>query len=315
MIVFIGNFNGVFDIFFLNIDIFEICNLINDDIYDVGFLFLFDGLKIVFILIFEENGDFFEIDFLNLMECICLIEDEYYDIDLIYFLDGCCLFFMFDCMGVENIYGLEFEMNELFQYINMIIGVFQFIVLVQFGLLDCFIYIGFWKSCFDLYQIQIDELIKVMSFDVIEDVFDVDLYVCFEFDIQVVIDEMVKELGKKFCFFFEDVLIFVGVDDNQMLIGQVFLQFIDFYGDCCFMMIFQFIDSFLNFDVFYWDLLCCWQWQLYVFDNWFFFIGWNFQNGCIECGLMVFQQIGLWGMMIYLFGFNCCVEFSFGFFS
>lgn len=314
-IAFTGNLDGRFDIFLLDTETLEIRNLTNDDIYDAAPAFSPDGSKVLFTSILEENGDLFEIDLSNPTQRVRLTEDEYHDTDPTYSPDGQRVFFTSDRTGAENIYGLDLETKELSQFTNTITGAFQPAVLSQPGSPDRLVYAGFWKGRFDLYQTEIDEPIKVTSLDAIEDPGDPDDYARFEPDIQVTIDETAKEPGKKFRLFLEDAQTFAGVDDNQTLIGQVLLQFTDFYGDRRLTTIFQSIDSFSNFDVVYSDLSRRWQWQAHAFDNRFFFIGRNFQNGRIERGPTAFQQTGLRGTLIYPFSFYRRFEVSLGYLS
>ncbi len=312
-IAFNGNLDGQFDIFLLDLDTLDIRNLTNDEIYDAAPSFAPGGGKIVFTSILEESGDLFEIDLSNPTVRNRLTDDEYHNTDPIYGPKGERIFFTSDRTGAENIYGLDLEANELSQYTNTITGAFMPTMLSQPGSPDRLVYTGFWKGRFDLYQTEIDEPIKVTSLDTIEDPSNVDNFARFEPDIQVTIDETAKEDKKKFRLFLEDAQTFAGVDDNQTLIGQVLLQFTDFYGDRRLTTIFQSIESFSNFNVFYTDLSRRWQWQVHAFDDRTFFIARNFIEGRIERGRTAYKQTGLRGTLIYPFSFYRRAEFSLGY--
>ena len=85
------------------------------------------------------------------------------------------------------------------------------------------------------------------------------------------------------------------MDDDQTFIGQVFLQFSDFFGDRRLLAIFSSVSSFQNFDVIYSDLSRRNQRSLHVFDNRDFYRGedFNFVTGNFERGREAFKQTGV----------------------
>ena len=312
-IAFTGNLNGNFDIFLLDTETLDIRNLTNDDIYDAAPSFSPDGSKVVFTSILEETGDLFEIELANPTQRRRITDDEYHNTDPVYGPGGDTVYFTSDRTGAENIYGLDLATSELSQYTNTITGAFQPTILSQPGSPNRLVYTGYWKSRFDLYQQEIDEPIKVTSLDEFDALASVDDYARFEPDIQVTVDETAKEDKKGFRLFLEDAQTYIGVDDDQTFLGQVLLQFTDFYGDRRLTTIFSSIESFSNFDVFYTDLSRRWQWQLHAYDDRTFFIGRNFFDGRIERGQTAFKQTGMRASLIYPFSFYRRAEFTLGY--
>ncbi|HVS63036.1 MAG TPA: hypothetical protein VMT85_05960 [Thermoanaerobaculia bacterium] len=309
-IAFSGNIDGQFDIFLLDLDSLEIVNLTNDDIYDGGPTFSPDGESLVFVSVPEEGAQIFRIALDDPQTRTRITDDEFTNTDPTFSSDGGTIYFTSDRTGAENIFGLELETRQLTQYTNAVTGCFMPTVLTKVGEADRLVYAGYWKGRFDLYEAEIAEPILVTELEDPEAAGTAGEIERFVPDIQVTVDESAKRDKKGFKLFLEDAQTFAGVDDDQTVIGQVFLTFSDFLGDRRLFALFQSIESFSNFNVTYFDLSNRWQWSLSAFDDRTFFIGRNFFDGRIERGRSLFQQTGVSGGLTYPFSFSKRVEMN-----
>ncbi len=77
------------------------------------------------------------------------------------------------------------------------------------------------------------------------------------------------------------------------------MRFSDFLGDRRIIGIFQSVESFQNFDVFYLDLSDRLQWRAHLFDNRDFFIARDRSTGFLERGRAAYTQTGAIGSLVY----------------
>ncbi|HVR28788.1 MAG TPA: hypothetical protein VMS86_04575 [Thermoanaerobaculia bacterium] len=295
-IAFSGNTEGVFDLFLLDLDTLEIQNVTDDPIYDGAPSFSPDGRLLVFSSVIGEHAQLFTVELAS-GERRRVESSESNDMDPIYSSDGRRLYFTSDRNGANNIYSLDLESRQLRQHTNAVTGCFMPAVLPQPDGSDRLVYTGYWKGRFDLYMADLTEPIgEVQITELIETgpVTAADLPV-FEPDIQITLDEANKETKKGFKLFLEDAGGGIGVDDDQTFIGQVYLQFSDFFGDRRLLGIFSSVSSFQNFYVNYTDLSRRNQRSLTLFDERDFFQGNQFNpfTGFIERGDEAFRQTGL----------------------
>ena len=291
-VAFGGNQNGQYDIFELDLETLEIRNLTNDEVFDSAPSYSHDGEWLVFSSVPGERGQLFRLN-RETMERTRVSSDEHHNTDPVFSGDDGTVYFTSDRSGAENIFGLDLDRGELRQYTNAITGCFQPTVLTTAGTDDRLVYAGFWKGRFDLYERDIDEPIgEVQVVDVGiggDPIPPIDL---FEPDIQVSIDESNKEDKRGWRLFLEDAQTAIGVDDNQTFLGQVYLQFSDFLGDRRLFTTFASVERFSQFNVTYLNLSNRLQWQVSLFDNRAFYVGYDYRYGYYERGRSLFQQTG-----------------------
>ncbi len=291
-VAFGGNRNGQYDIFELDLETLEIRNLTNDEVFDGAPSYSNDGTSLVFSSVPGETGQLFRLD-LETLERTRVSSDEHHNTDPVFSGDDGTVYFTSDRSGAENIFGLDLDSGELRQYTNAITGCFQPTVLTRAGSDDRLVYTGFWKGRFDLYEADIDEPIGEVQIVDLETGGDpippIDL---FEPEIQVSIDESNKEDKRGWRLFLEDAQTAVGVDDNQTFLGQVFLQFSDFLGDRRLFTTFASIEQFSQFNVTYLNLSNRLQWQVSLYDERHFYVGYNYRYGYYERDRSLLQYTG-----------------------
>ncbi len=291
-VAFGGNQNGQYDIFELNLETLEIRNLTNDEVFDGAPSYSHDGEWLVFSSVPGETGQLFRLN-LETMERRRVSSDEHHNTDAVFSGDDGTVYFTSDRSGAENIFGLDLDTGELRQYTNAITGCFQPTVLTTAGSDDRLVYTGFWKGRFDLYERDIDEPIgEIQVVDVGIGGDPIPAIDLFEPDIQVSIDESNKEDKRGWRLFLEDAQTAIGVDDNQTFLGQVYLQFSDFLGDRRLFTTFASIEQFSQFNVSYLNLSNRLQWQVSLFDERHFYVGYNYRYGYYERGRSALQYTG-----------------------
>ena len=291
-VAFGGNRNGQYDIFELDLETLEIRNLTNDEVFDGAPSYSNDGTSLVFSSVPGETGQLFRLD-LETLERTRISSDEHHNTDPVFSGDDGTVYFTSDRSGAENIFGLDLDSGELRQYTNAITGCFQPTVLTRAGSDDRLVYTGFWKGRFDLYEADTDEPIGEVQIVDLETGGDpippIDL---FEPEIRVSIDESNKEDKRGWRLFLEDAQTAVGVDDNQTFLGQVFLQFSDFLGDRRLFTTFASIEQFSQFNVTYLNLSNRLQWQVSLYDERHFYVGYNYRYGYYERDRSLLQYTG-----------------------
>jgi Tol biopolymer transport system component len=311
-IAFSGNRSGQFDIFLLDLDSLEIRNLTTEDIYDGAPAFSPDGKRLAFVSVLDEGSDIFLLD-LDTGQRTRVTADEWVNTDPVFSSDGKRIFFTSDRTGAENIYGLDLESRQLTQYTNTITGAFMPAVLRRVGEPDRLVYTGYWKGRFDLYESEIEEPLQVTQLEPAATATAEELP-RFEPDILVSIDESKKEAKRGFRLFLEDADAVAAIDDDQTVVGQIVLQFSDFFGDRRLIGLFQSVESFSNFQVSYYNLSRRWQWGATLFDDNTFFVGRNFFDGRIERVRSAYQLTGATASLIYPFSFYRRFELTGGYF-
>jgi Tol biopolymer transport system component len=306
-IAFAGNTEGVFDLFLLDLDTLEIQNVTKDSIFDGSPAFSPDGRLLIFSSVIGEYAQLFVVD-LTTGERRRMESGEANDIDPIFSSDGSRIYFTSDRSGgVNNIYSLDIESRQVRQHTNAVTGCFMPAVLPQPDGTDKLVYTGYWNTRFDLYLADVEAPIgELQTAAIVEPgpVTPEDLPV-FEPDIQISLDEANKEKRKGFKLFLEDAGGGIGVDDDQTFLGQVYIQFSDFFGDRRLLGIFSSVESFSNFYVNYTDLSRRTQRTLTLFDERDYFQGEFYDpvTGFIERGDEAFQQTGALAGIIRPFSF------------
>ncbi len=314
-VAFAGHQGGQFDIFVLDLESGQFTNLTNDPIFDGAPDFSPDGKSIAFVSVVGAGfGKLFRVDLASPAQRFQLTGGESNENDPAYSPDGARLYFTSDRDGAENIYSLDVASGELEQWTDVVTGAFMPTVLAageDEG--ERLVYTGFWKGRFDLYVNEVEEpAAEPTTVDVaVTPVIAQDIP-AFEPDIQVAIDDANKGPYRGFKFFLEDAQSFVGVDDDQTVVGRVLLTFSDYLGDRRIFAFLDSIDSFSNFDIIYLDLSRRLQWQVHLFDDrTFFFIDDPLRQDIR--GREVFQQTGVIGSLIFPFTFYTRFEVGAGY--
>ena len=311
-IAFSGNRNGQFDIFLLDLETLEVRNLTDEDIFDGAPAFSPDGNTLAYVAVLDVGADIFLLDLAS-GQRTRVTDDEWTNTDPVFSSDGKMLYFTSDRTGAENIFGLDLETRELSQYTNTITGAFMPAVLPQVGGPDRLVYTGYWNSRFDLYESELEEPLQITQLEPSTTVTAEELP-RFEPDILVSIDDSKKEDKRGFRLFLEDADAVAAIDEDQTVVGQIVLQFSDFFGDRRLIGLFQSIESFSNFLVSFQDLSRRWQWAATIFDDNTFYTAQDVFEGDIERVQSAYRITGATGSLIYPFSFYRRFEVTGGYF-
>ena len=313
-VAFSGFQNGQFDIFTIDLDTLATTNLTNDPVFDGAPTYSPDGKSIVFVSDVGDKQKLFRIDLSNPKERFAVTTGNSIENDPIYSPDGKRLYFTSDRAGAENIYSLDLATGALLQHTNVVTGASMPTILKGEAGKESLVYTGFWKGTFDLYLSELEEKVGEPAAEPIATAPTSALAIPrFEPDIQVAIDDANKEKygGRKF--FLEGAQTYVGVDDNQTVIGQVQLSFSDYLGDKRIQALFSSIESLSNFDFIYADVSHRWQWQVNLFDTRLFFDSNELVNGEFRRGESAIELTGLTGSVAYPFSFYRRAELGLGY--
>ncbi len=314
MVAFSGYQNGQFDIFTIDLDTLAVTNLTGDPVFDGAPTYSPDGKSIIFVSDVGNKQKLFRIDLSNPKERFAVTSGDSNENDPLYSPDGKRLYFTSDRAGAENIYSLELATGTLSQHTNVVTGASMPTVLRGEAGKENLVYTGFWKGTFDLYLSELEEKVAEPTTEVIATTpTSAQAIPRFEPDIQVAIDDANKEKygGRKF--FLEGAQTYIGVDDNQTVVGQVQLSFSDYLGDKRIQAIFSSIESLSNFDFIYADLSHRWQWQVNLFDTRLFFASNEVINGQFRRGSSALELTGLTGSVAYPFSFYRRAELGLGY--
>ncbi|MGH9361077.1 MAG: hypothetical protein ACRD2T_04115 [Thermoanaerobaculia bacterium] len=313
-IAFGGFKGGQFDLFLLDLESGQVANVTNDAVFDGAPDFSPDGRSLVFVSVVGTGyAKLFRVDLADPGRRFQLTSGDSNENDPVYSPDGQRIYFTSDRKGAENIFSLDLQSGELKQWTDVVTGAFMPTVLREGEDQERLVYTGYWKGRFDLYVRETDKPVEdPTTVEVaVTPVTPQDLPV-FEPDIQVAIDEGNKDDYKGFKFFLEDAESYVGVEDDQTVVGRVFLTFSDYLGDRRILAALDSIDSFSNFDILYLDLSRRLQWQLHLFDDRTFF---NLQDPVTRPtrGRTLFKQTGAIGSILYPFTFYTRAELGVGY--
>ena len=307
-VAFQGNQAGRFDIFVLDLESGEIENLTDDETYDASPTFSPDGRSLVVSSVLGDGfSKLFRIDLDNPRERFQITTGAWNDKDAVYSPTGRRLYFTSDRLdrpqavpdplggvddeeaeiteqGPANIWGLDLATGELHKYTNAVTGCFQPTVLSLGDGRERLVYTGYWKGRFDLYLTDVDEPLpsEAAPLSLEPQPYLAQDLPAFVPDIQVPINEENKEDYGGFRLFLEDADTFVGIDDDQTFIGRVVLSFSDYLGDKRLIGLFSSVDSFSNFDIIYADLSKRTQWQVHLFDERDYFLGFDQRDPSFE---------------------------------
>ncbi|HEX2253860.1 MAG TPA: BamA/TamA family outer membrane protein [Thermoanaerobaculia bacterium] len=318
-IAFQANSNGRFDIFLYDLETGELVNVTDDEVYDAAPTFSPDGRSLVLSSVVGEGfSKLFRIDLDNPRQRFQITFGDSNEKDPVFSPTGRRLYFTSDRDGaVDNIFGLELADGQLHQYTNAVTGCFQPTVLPlpEEGK-ERLVYTGLWNGRFDLYLTDVDEPVEQVQAELPagEPLLPRDLP-RFQPDIQVTLSEENDEDCCGWKLFLDQADSFIGLDDNQTLIGQVVLGFSDYLGDRRLIGVFSSVDSLSNFDIVYADLSERLQWQVHVFDDRQFFLFRRNQNDPFEPvdRRELYRIQGIVGSLVYPLSFHVRGEIGAGY--
>jgi Tol biopolymer transport system component len=297
-VAFGGYRDGRFDIFAADVASDEVTRITDDELFDGAPTYSPDGRSIVLTTVVAEHGKLFRIDLDNPGERHQLTFGESNETDATYSPDGKRLYFTSDRNTADNIYGLDLETGVLTQHTNSVTSCYQPSVLASPDGHERLVYSAFWKGRLDVYVQDLDDPITPPT--VIEEAAPPDLEAVgtesrFEPSIEVAIDDANKDRYRAFNFILEDIDAYIGVSDDQTVIGQTVVSFTDYLGDRRFIINFFGVESFQEFTAIYADLSGRLQWDVRLFDDEVYFIGRNF----FERGPTALKQLGAVASLIY----------------
>lgn len=266
-IAFSGNRNGVFDIYLLNLETKEITQLTNDPVFDGGPTFSPDGKSLVFTSVVGESAKLFRMDLANPNERFQLTSGDSHDRDPIYSSDGKRIYYTSEREAYSNIFALELATGEIRQYTNAVTGCFLPAVVPRPEGRESLVYGGLWKGSRKLYLTDLEQAIGEPQKVAVNPAPQAPgQLAAFEPAIEVNVDENNKEKYNSRRFFLADAQTLFGVDNNQTILGTIFLTFSDYLGDKQINAILSSYDALSNFNISYTDLSHRWQWTARVFD-------------------------------------------------
>jgi Tol biopolymer transport system component len=310
-IAFAGNQTGWFDIFLLDVESGKTTNLTNDQRFDGGPVFTPDGQGIVYSSEVGEFQKLFRVELQNPATRRQLTRGDYNDIDPTLTKDGKTLFFTSDRNGFENIYALDLTNGEVRQHTNAVTGCFMPQVVERVDGTRALVYVGYWKSGFDLYRGDLDKqpaLVETIADIANQPPTPESTLQRYEPDIQVTINDENKEDYGGFKLFLEDGDAGVGVTSDGLVISQSQLTFSDYLGDKRLFLQLNSVASFTDFNVIYMNLARRLQWGTALFDTHTFFLGITDQ-GRLE-RRSAYRISGATGFLVYPFDFYHRVEAS-----
>ena len=313
-IAFAGNKDGRFDIFTIDVGTWEVSNLTDDVQYDGAPAYSPDGRWLVYSVVIDKHAKLFKLDLEDPSQRYQLTTGDYSDKDAVFSPTGKRIYFASDRSGVDNIYSLDLDTGAVNQYTDVVTGCFMPTVLPQPDGKERLVYTGYWRSRFDLYVTDVDEPVAQPETETIgaEPVVMSKLPV-FEPDIQVALDDSNKDTYGGSKFFLENADAFIGIADDQTLLGQVVLTFSDYLGDRRIIGVFDSQDSLSNFDIYYLDLRKRLQWQVHLFDDRYFYTAFDRRRQEVDRVREQYQFTGLEGALIYPLGFNLRAEAGVGY--
>jgi Tol biopolymer transport system component len=314
-IAFSGNQGGAFDLYLLDLETEQLTRLTDDSVFDGSPAFSPDGRSLVFSSVVGEWTKLFRIDLADPAKRYQLTEGESNDRDAIYSPDGKRIYYTSDRGGYDNIFALDLEGGRILQYTDVVTGCFQPAVVAQSDGGEKLVYGGLWDGSFKLYLTDLEATVgEPETVALSPEPKEAAELARFTPAIEVSVDDANKEPYGGFKFFLTDAQTFVGVDDDQTYLAQIYLAFSDYLGDRRIIAILSSYDALSNFDISYWNLSHRWQWGVNLFDDRdFLFVSFDPFTGQIIDRRNEIRQTGLVGQLSYPFGLYTRVEFGLGY--
>jgi Tol biopolymer transport system component len=305
---------GQSDIYMVDLETGELTNFTNDEIYDGAPEFSPDGSYLVVTSEVDEGTKLFRVPLDDPGRRFQLTYGESNENDPVFSPTGRRLYFTSDrADGIENIWGLDFDSGELTQYTNAVTGCFMPTVLRQADSTERLVYNALWKGRFDLYVTDVPEPVGPPEQTQIGAMpaaaADLPRFLP---DIQVPIDDSNVEDYGGWRMFLEGADSFVGVNDDQTIVGRIVLSFSDYLGDKRLIADLSSVESFSNFEITYVDLSDRLQWLVSLFDYRDFYLSQS-TSGDIDRERQAIAVTGAQAALIYPTSFKSRFELGAGY--
>jgi hypothetical protein len=172
------------------------------------------------------------------------------------------------------------------------------------------VFTAYWKGSFDLYLLDVEQpitesvTVSEQQLTELRAVRTEDLP-RFEPSIEVTLDDANRDRYGGFRFYLQNVFGGnIGVSDDQTFIAQIGFEFANFLGDRRIIALFESIESFQNFDVFYVDNTRRLGKVVRIFDNRDFYVGFDSSRGDFRRLDSALKLTGLTGSVVYPLGVN-----------
>lgn len=306
--------DGRFDVFAVDVTTGGVTRITDDDIYDGAPTYTPDGRSIILTSVVGGHGKLFRIDLADPTRRVQLTFGDSNETDAIVSPDGERVYFTSDRTGSDDIYGLDLTTGGLVQHTNAVTSCYQPAVLSSPDGSERLVYSAFWKSRIDVYVLDLKDpisppIVVTEAEEPAETPLATTELTRFEPSIEVTIDDANKDDYRRFKLFLEDIDFYVGISDDQTVIGQTIVSFTDYLGDRRVIGTFQGIESFSSFSVLYADLSSRWQWNVRLFDVETFFRG---RDG-FSRGPTAYSERGLVAGLVYPFSETHRFEIGVGF--
>jgi Tol biopolymer transport system component len=305
---------GQSDIYTVDLETGELTNFTNDEIYDGAPEFSPDGSYLVVTSEVEEGTKLFRVPLDDPGRRFQLTYGESNENDPVFSPTGRRLYFTSDRVdGIENVWGLDFDSGELTQYTNAVTGCFMPTVLRQADSTERLVYNALWKGRFDLYVTDVPEPVGPPEQTQIGAMpaaaGDLPRFLP---DIQVPIDDSNVEDYRGWRMFLEGADSFIGVNDDQTVVGRIVLSFSDYLGDKRVIADLSSVESFSDFEVTYIDLSDRLQWQVSLFDYRDFYLSQDTRGG-VDRERQAISVTGALAGLIYPTSFKTRFELGAGY--
>ncbi len=299
-IAFMGNLNGQYDLFSVDLESYEITNITNDEAFDTAPSYSRDGKWLAYTTFVGEHAHVFRLDPSDPSKRYALTAGPHNNKEPAFSADGNRIYFTSDRGGVDNIYGLDLESRQIAQYTNVVTACDRPAVLSLPAGGERLVYSGFWKGLFDIYMTDVEEPVAppvAADFASGEEQDVVAELPRFEPDIEVALDDSNIDKYRGFKFFLDDATTFAGLSSNNIFVSRILLTWSDYLGDRRIIANVSAIDQFSDFEFAYLDLSRRWQWSARVFDTRFFGVFRNLEGEIVRD--QVFQNTGLEASIFY----------------
>jgi Tol biopolymer transport system component len=338
--------DGDFDLFLYDLETGELDNVTDDELYNGGPDFSPDGGRLVFTSVIEGYEKLFEID-LETRERRQLSFGQSHERDASFSPDGRRIYFTSDRTGAENVYSVDVETGRVSQHTNAVTGCYQPEAFIDEDGEEQLVFVGFWRQRQRLYLADPDEVLTgpdivppggpapaygddrtataarggddpaegapdhTEPFVVIGgEAAETEALPLFEPDIDVAIDMANRERYPRLKLHLEDAQTIVAVDDDQTVLGQIFLRFTDQIGDRQLFTLFTSVRSFSDFEALYLDTSRRTNWMIRLYDDRDYFVRLAPDGEILRDAR--YAETGLMGYLVYPFDFYRRVEVGLG---
>lgn len=312
-LVFAANKAGTNDIYWMDLETYDIENLTQDITFDAAPTVSPDGRWLTYTSYIGEHPQIVRLDLQDRSQRFQLTRGEFGNKEPEYSVDGSKLYFTSDRTGADNIHSLDLATGEVRQLTNAITGCDRPTVLRLPEGGERLVYASYWNGRFGLYTSDIEESIGDKVTMGLAEAAKPSALTRFEPDIEVSIDEANKDDYGGFKFFLEDVTNYIGVDTDQIIVGRVYVTFSDYLGDRRIISNLSAVDTISDFELLYLDLTQRRQWGVRLFDDRTYTYVLQPSDGDIE-RVKIYAQTGLEYLNYFPLSYNRRFEARLGYY-